>query len=135
MKFLFLFFSKILYTPIIPNYLNFHHIALFQKTPFNKTEYNDVYGVDFCPCGSLVEVISGKKLQGKVRLFHIDKCDANDIYKIILLQEISEYRNVEILNKIKRIDKNLYDRIQSWEPVFQLYGRNCQDFVKYILFL
>jgi hypothetical protein len=132
LKLLFLLFSKILHTPAILH-LNFHHVALFQKVPFNQTEYKDVYAIDFSPCGGLIEVISGKKMKGEVRLLHIENCPANNIRERILAEKISRDRSAEILNRIKKIDRKLYDKIQNWDPSFQLYERNCQDFAKYLM--
>jgi len=127
MNLLFFFFSKILHTPVIGNHFNYHHIALFQKTPFNTTEYKDVYAVDFSPCGNFVEVVSGKKLKGVVRVVHIKKCRVCDIRERIFSEEILG------VDEMKKFDKGLYNKIQKWDPYFQLYGRNCQDFVKYLI--
>ena len=125
MKLFFLLFSKLLRTPIMDN-INLHHVALFQKTPFNETEYNDVYAIDFVPCGGLIDIILGKRLPGKVRVLHIEKCQSKDIQRIFA-------ENIEAEFNIEKLDKCLYKKIKNWEPSFQLYGRNCQDFANYLL--
>ena len=128
-----IFYTKIIYTPVyLDKFFNHHHIVLLQKYPFikNQTEYNNIYAVDFVPCGNLFEIILGKELEGLVRISYIKKSNICNIYK-----NIKEYHklyhtknNIKNLDKIKDIDINIYNKIQNWKLTFQLYKNNCQHF-------
>jgi hypothetical protein len=132
-------FTKIVHTPIYDsiNLCNAHHVVLLKKTPFedNQLEYKDLYVVDFSPSEDITNwnvvwnIFSGKKIQGKIRVFHLDKCDlsTNVVETILDCQD-----KLIPLDHIKDIDLDMYRRIQGWDPSFQLYRKNCQHFARYI---
>ena len=134
-----IFYTKIINTSLISNnLLNHHHIVLLQKKPFiNQTKYNDIYAIDFCPCKNLFEILLGKKIKGKIRLFYIHKSNTSDIIQTI--KNMKNYRVIQHLqdlpdlSDIKLIDKNIYNKIINWDLTFQLYTRNCQKFAKYLI--
>lgn len=141
-----IFYTKIINTSLLSNnLLNYHHIVLLQKEPFiNQTKYNDIYAIDFCPCGNLFEILLGKKIKGKIRLFYIDECNTSNIiqtirtiknYRLIQHSKLSDLLspNLPDLSDIKYIDKNIYDKIINWDLKFHLYTRNCQKFAKYLV--
>ena len=39
---------------------------------------------------------------------------------------------MQTIESIKNIDSELYYKILNWDPVFQLYNRNCQHFGRYM---
>lgn len=127
-----IFYTKIIYTSIFKNKIfNHHHIVLLQKKPFirNQTEYNDIYAVDFCPISNLFDIIIGKKVKGKIRMLYIKKLNIKDIYNI----PNNLNTNNKILNEIKKIDVNIYNKINNWDLFFHLYNRNCQHFSHYMM--
>ena len=138
-----IFYTKIINTSLLSNnLLNYHHIVLLKKKPFiNQTKYDDIYAIDFCPCGNLFEILLGKKIKGKIRLFYIDECNTSNIIQTI--QAIKKYRVIKHLDSpdlllpdlsdIKYIDKNIYNKIINWDLTFHLYTRNCQKFAKYLV--
>jgi hypothetical protein len=136
------FYKRIINTPIFSNnLLNYHHVVLLQKKPFinNQTEYNDIYAIDFCPCGNLFEILLGKKIKGKIRLFYIDKCSTSHIFEFIkssknhrVIDSILESADLTDLANLANIDNNIYNKIINWDLTFQLYTRNCQNFARYI---
>jgi len=129
-----IFYTKIINTPIFEgNLLNYHHIVLLQKKEFinNQTKYDDIYAIDFCPIGNLFEIISGKKIKGKIRMLYIKESNIKDIYNIHNI--LNTNNNLEILSKIKNIDIKIYNKINNWDLFFQLYNRNCRHFSNYLL--
>ena len=98
--------------------------------------YHDLYAVDFSPSEDITNwnvvwnIFSGKIIQGKVRVFHLDKCDlsTNVVETILDCQD-----RLIPLDQIKDIDADMYRRIQGWDPSFQLYRKNCQHFARYIV--
>ena len=136
-----IFYTKIINSSLISNdLLNHHHIVLLQKKPFmSQTKYNDIYAVDFCPCGNLFEILFGEKIKGKIRIFYIDKCNSSNI--IHTIKTLKKYRIIDIKNSvlnanlsdIKITDNNIYNKIINWDLTFHFYTRNCQDFARYLI--
>lgn len=125
-----IFYTKIINTPICSKkLLKYHHIVLLQNTPFinNQTIYNNIYAIDFCPCGNFFEIISGRLIKGEIRIFYINHCKASDVYSII--KKINKPHH---LYRIKDIDIEIYNKIKSWQLLFHLYKRNCRHFSAYL---
>jgi len=135
------FYTKIINTPICSNkLLKFHHIVLLKKTPFmdNQTVYYDMHAIDFLPCGNLFEILLGRDVRGKVRIFYFYKCVASDIHKTIIQQgHIYQKKNVNPKLYIyqKNVNPKLYDKIKKWDLRFNLYNRNCHHFSNFLLSL
>jgi len=128
-----IFYTKIIKTPIFKEkILNYHHIVLLQKKPFvrNQTEYNDIYAVDFCPISNLFDIIIGKKVKAEIRMLYIKESNIKDIYNIH--KDLNNNNNNKFLSEIKKIDINVYNKINNWDLFFNLYNRNCQHFSKYL---
>lgn len=124
------FYTKIINTPICSNkLLKFHHIVLLKKTPFmdNQTVYYDMHAIDFLPCGNLFEILLGRDVRGKVRIFYFYKCVASDIHKTIIQQGHIYQKN--------NVNPKLYDKIKKWDLRFNLYNRNCHHFSNFLLSL
>lgn len=127
-----IFYTKIINTPICSKkILKYHHIVLLQNKPFidNQTTYNNIYAIDFCPCGKFSDIILGRLIEGEIRIFYINYCKVSDVYDIIKRKKINK---PHLLYEIKDIDSKIYNRIQQWRPLFHLYKRNCRHFSAYL---
>lgn len=127
-----IFYTKIINTPVISKKILQHHVILLQQNQFtdNQTMYNNIYAIDFCPCGNFFEIIS-KRVPGKIRIFYINNCKTSDIYETII-NETKKNETNDFLYEIRDIDIELFNKIKSWEPTFHLYTRNCQHFSSHI---
>jgi len=132
-------FTKIIYTPVYDsmNICNAHHVVLLKTTPFedNQIEYKELYAVDFSPDEDITKldvalyIFLGKKIKGKIQVFFVDKCDSSTAAQTIL---DNPHYMLTTLDSIKDIDIATYNRIQDWDPLFQLYNHNCQHFARHI---
>ena len=132
-------FTKVVHTPIYEHshVCNAHHVILLKQTPFNEyeSEMMNVYLLDFSPCEDITvpsiiwKMVLGKKINGKIRLLYLNNCDLSETFLPSMLENRDTKRS---LNVIKRLDRELYNKIRQWEPSFQLYNHNCQHFGRYI---
>ena len=143
-------FTKVVYTPIYESghiwshttfaqlgVCNAHHIILLKQTPFNEyeSEVKNVYLLDFSTCEDITvpsiicKIAMGQKINGKMRLLYLNKCDLSEIIRPSLLENRQTKRSLDV---IKTLDSELYDKIRQWDPSFQLYNHNCQYFGRYI---
>ena len=63
-------------------------------------------------------------------MLYIKESNIVDIYEIH--KYLNTDNNNKILNEIKKIDMNIYDKINNWDLFFHLYNRNCQHFSNYL---
>ena len=130
-------FTKVIHTPIYDlNQISaLHHIILLKTTEFdvNQREYDDIYAIDFSPIVDITDwkiackIFLGKKVQGKIRLVYFDKISDKELFR----ESLDKYP-MQTIESIKNIDSELYYKILNWDPVFQLYNRNCQHFGRYM---
>jgi hypothetical protein len=106
-----------------------------QDNPFNEnqSEYKRIYAVDFSPSEDItnpkviLRLILGKGINAKVRVVYFDHLDINT-----LVENPLNKRELSSLESIIDLDPCVYDAILQWEPIFQLYNRNCQHFGRYL---
>ena len=132
-------FTKVVHTPIYEHshVCNAHHVILLKQTPFNEyeSEVKNVYLLDFSPCEDITvpsiicKIAMGQKINGKMRILYLNKCDLSEIIRPSLLENRQTKRSLDV---IKTLDRELYDKIRQWDPSFQLYNHNCQHFGRYI---
>jgi hypothetical protein len=130
-------FTKVIQSPIFESnkLCNYHHIVLLKETPFidDKYEYSNIYAVDFSPSDDITDssivwkLFLGKEVRGKIRMIYFDKID----YFSLVSSSLDQYIPCSI-DHIKELDPILYHKINSWNPVFKLYSRNCQHFGRYL---
>jgi len=132
-------FTKVVHTPIYESghVCNAHHVVLLKQTSFNEyeSEMENVYLLDFSPCDDInvpsiiCKMAMGQKINGKIRLLYLNNCDLSEIIRPSMLENQQTKRS---LDEIKRLDRELYNKIHEWDPSFQLYNHNCQHFGRYI---
>ena len=132
-------FTKMVPTPIYESsqLCSAHHVILLKQTPFQEyeSELENIYLLDFSPCdditnySTLWKMATGQKIQGKVRLLHLDTCNLSETFLPSVLENAQTRRP---LDTIKDLDRALYNKVQEWDPSCQLYTRNCQHFGRYI---
>jgi len=130
-------FTKTIYTPVcdVGDICSIHHVILFKKTPFvdGENRFSEVYAADFSPTDDITEpgnawrIFTGEKIKGKVRVFHFDQIDYDDL----LREPVHQWPTCPI-HSLQEWDPELYNKIVGWSPVFQLYTRNCQHFGRYL---
>jgi len=130
-------FTKIIHTPVYDSnqLCKHHHVVLIQDNPFieDQCEYNRIYAVYFSPDEDISDpivifrMIMGKDIKAKVRVVYLDHLNINNII-------YNPLNNCELapIESIIDLDLSLYCAILQWEPVFQLYNRNCQHFSHYL---
>jgi len=132
-------FTKMVHTPIYESsqLCSAHHVILMKETPFQEYEsrLENIYLLDFSPCdditnyGTLWKMVTGQKINGKVRLLHLDDCDLSETFLPSLLENPQTRRP---LDTIQDLDRDLYNKVQEWDTAFQLYTHNCQHFGRHI---
>ena len=132
------FSTKVLHSPIYhaTPMCNLHSVILFKEGDFENpnNEFNDVFAVDFCPfedIGSpqvILKLLSGKTIQGKIRVFHFD----NILYPDLIRELLRDDPPKNGLKQLEEVDPYLTSIIKSWGSSFQLYTRNCRHFSRYL---
>lgn len=130
-------FIKVVQLPIYDNnqICAQHHIVLLNTVPFEQgqQEYDDVYAVDFSPsnditdCTVAIQLLLGKTMPGKIRFVYFDHISDDQLFR-----ESLRNRPTAPIQLLEYIDCELYYKIVDWDPVFQLYMRNCQHFGRYL---
>jgi hypothetical protein len=128
---------KVINTPIY-NFIPFalHKLVILKKCKFeNKTNYNDIFAVDFCPSGNICspfyvkKLLSGESVEGKIRVFRFNEINHKKFVRELFYYNV-DTNNLELL---KEIDPELFCIIQSWDSNFQLYKHNCRYFSSYLV--
>lgn len=131
-------FTKVIHSPIYDssNLCSVHHMVLLQEFPFedHQTKFTDVLAIDFSPSDditgldTIVKMFLGKKINGKIRIFYVDNYDLTAISETLFSNQYTLCSMVVI----QQIYPDMHERIQKWDPSFQLYTHNCQHFGRYI---
>ena len=131
-------FTKVINTSVYDssNLCSVHHMVLLQEFPFedHQTKFTDLLMVDFSPSDDITELdiigklFLGKKINGKIRIFYVDNYDLTDISETLF----SNQYTLCSMDVIQQIYPDMHERIQKWDPAFQLYTHNCQHFGRYI---
>lgn len=126
--------TKIISTPIFESIplIRLHDVVLFYDIPLltlsKSNEYNNVYIIDYTPIENIsqlsviLKMLSGENIEGEVNIFYFDKINK----KHIVDQSYKKFPS-----ELKKINKNIYKIVNSWDSSFNLYNHNCKHFSYY----
>jgi hypothetical protein len=126
---------KVIKTPIFHSTCKLHDVTLFTYGSFSK---QNIYAIDFCPVEDIqnfnvvLKIILGRRVNGSIRIFKLRRRGfllTSQFLNGITREEFEE----QAIEDIKKVDIKLYNLIKEWDTSFQLYGRNCKHFRRYLI--
>lgn len=132
--------TRLLHTPIHKNllFLKLHHIVVFS----NPSVERSIYAMDFSPVNQgPITLLSGKTVQGEVRLRYLNNATISDNDKIMesiqfhLSYQDSRHLSDEVYRTIvDKTIKQIIGNLKTWDAnKMNVYTRNCQHFSRFAI--